>query len=202
MTLLPDSCICQYSKNSLFNTLNNFVIIFSKWQVVILIYQIESNLNHYLISVYSQLLTKCWRGILIINLNFILANYTNIVPKFCYLSVLNNIDFNTLFKTNNKLLGILKPGKSTPLENKTKIYKLNYKYCNCFYIGQTGRGFMKCFREHTPIKWTNCNFEKSNYAWHLSTHNHKLFRFQIQPITVTCVWERPSNKCLGEVRNV
>lgn len=56
------------------------------------------------------------------------------------------------------------------------IYKLICNDCNCFYIGQTGRDFLKCFREHTPKTLQNGNI-KSNYARHLTSHNHNYTDF-------------------------
>ena len=58
-----------------------------------------------------------------------------------------------------------------PLEKKTGVYKLSCDDCECFYIGQTGRGFQKRFIEHTPkhnLKGqTTLSNIKSNYARHL-----------------------------------
>ena len=54
---------------------------------------------------------------------FISTNYTSFMPKILS-SVLNNNGFTISFRTNNKLLSILRPKKHTPPEEKTGIYKL------------------------------------------------------------------------------
>ena len=68
---------------------------------------------------------------------FISTNYTSFMPKVLS-SILNNNSFTISFRTNNKLLDILKPKKHMPSEEKTGIYKLTCNDCECFYIGQTG----------------------------------------------------------------
>ena len=113
---------------------------------------------------------------------FILTTYTNIMPKFLT-SVLNNnnrtvILFTViLFKTKNNVMNILRNKITIPLEKKTGLYKLLCDDCECFYIGQTGRGFQKRFIEHTPkhnLKGqTSPSSVKSNYARHLINENHK-----------------------------
>ena len=87
-------------------------------------------------------------------------------------SVLNNNSFTISFRTNNKLLDILKPKKHTPPEEKTGIYKLTCNDCECFYIGQTGRGLLKRIREHLPKKIRNIDNIKSNYARHPVSYTH------------------------------
>ena len=69
--------------------------------------------------------------------------------------ILNNNKFTVSFKTNNNLVKLLRSNKRTPLEKKTGIYKLMCKYCDCFYIRQTERGFLQHFREHIPKQIRN-----------------------------------------------
>ena len=64
---------------------------------------------------------------------FISTNYTSFMPKVLC-SILNNNSFTISFRTNNKLLDILKPKKHTPPEEKTGIYKLTCNDCECFYL--------------------------------------------------------------------
>ena len=78
--------------------------------------------------------------------NVISTNYTKFMPKILS-SVLNNNSFTISFRTNNKLLSILRPKKHTPPEEKT-------------YIGQTGRDFLKRLWEHIPKKIRNNNMFK------------------------------------------
>ena len=66
-------------------------------------------------------------------------------------STLSKINIMKIFKTNTNIMNILRHNNSiTPLEKKTGVYKLSCDDCDCFYIGQTGRGFLKRFNEHTP----------------------------------------------------
>ena len=73
---------------------------------------------------------------------------------------------------------------------KTGVYKLSCNDCECFYIGQTGRGFYKRFVEHTPkhnVKdLTTQSYIKSNYARHLiqENHNYTSFDTNLKPIHV------------------
>ena len=41
--------------------------------------------------------------------------------------------------------------------------------CDCFYLGQTGRSFLKRYKEHLPRN--DLDKTKSNYARHLMMHN-------------------------------
>lgn len=108
---------------------------------------------------------------------FISAKYTYVMPKILS-SVMNSIGYTMSFRTNNKLINILRPKMPLPIEEKTGIYKLICNDCNCFYIGQTGRGFYKRFREHIPKKTYNHNYIKSNYTRHLTLHNHNYTDFK------------------------
>ena len=89
---------------------------------------------------------------------FISTTYTNIMPKILT-SVLNNNNRTVIFKTNNNLVNILCNKITIPLEKKTGVYKLSCDDCECFYIGQTGRGFQKRFIEHTPCLLYTSSFE-------------------------------------------
>ena len=79
--------------------------------------------------------------------------------------MLSKINITTIFKTNNSMLKILHHNNITPLERKTGVYKLSCDYCNCFYISQTRKGFLKRFNEQTPKH----NFKKSDF-----TKQHKI----------------------------
>ena len=59
------------------------------------------------------------------------------------------------------MLKTLRRNKHTPLEKKTDLYKLSCDDCNCFYIGQTGRGFLKCFLE--PVSYTHLDVYKRQH---------------------------------------
>ena len=116
---------------------------------------------------------------------FISAKYTYVMPKILS-SVMNNIGYTMSFRTNNKLINILRPKLPLPIEEKTGIYKLVCNDCNSFYIGQTGRGFYKRFREHLPKKTHNYNDIKSNYTRHLTQHNHNYtdFKSNLMPLHI------------------
>ena len=92
--------------------------------------------------------------------------------------MMNNIGYTMSFRTNNKLINILRHKLPLPIEEKTGIYKLVCNDCNSFYIGQTGRGFYKRFRGHLPKKTYNYNYIKSNYTRHLTQHNHNYTDFK------------------------
>ena len=97
-------------------------------------------------------------------------------------STFNKLNITATFKTNNSPLKILRHRKPIPVEKKSGIYKLSCNDCNSFYIGQTGRGFLKLFKEHTPKRHLNnltlLNNIKSNFARHLILHNHNYTEFK------------------------
>ena len=67
--------------------------------------------------------------------------------------------------------------RHVPTKTRTGIYKLICDDCDCYYVGQTGRPFIKRFKEHTPHKSISKNIGsldniKSNYARHLIDNNH------------------------------
>ena len=106
-------------------------------------------------------------------ITFISTAYTNIMPKILT-STFSKLNITATFKTNNSLLKILRHRKPIPLEKKSGIYKLSCNDCNSFYIGQTGRGFLKRIKEHTPKRHLNnltlLNNIKPNFARHLILH--------------------------------
>ena len=76
-------------------------------------------------------------------------------------SMLSKINIMIIFKTNNNIMNILHHNNSiTPLEKKPGVYKLSCDHCDCFYIGQTGRGVLKRFIEHT----LKHNFKKLDFT--------------------------------------
>ena len=81
---------------------------------------------------------------------FVTTFYTD-MPKMLT-STLSKINIMTIFKTNNNIMNILHHNNSiTPLEKKPGVYKLSCDDCDCFYIGQTGRGVLQRFNEHIGL---------------------------------------------------
>ena len=57
--------------------------------------------------------------------------------------------------------------------------------CDAFYVGQTGRGFLKRFNEHKlPTTCRNYDTIKSSFAKHLINENHSYtdFRTNLKPL--------------------
>jgi hypothetical protein len=75
-------------------------------------------------------------------------------------------------RTTNKIERILKPKPQIRTDElkKTGVYKLNCSDCDKYYLGQTGRSFMKRLKEHKPNP--KINPQKSKYAQHLVDNNH------------------------------
>ena len=97
-------------------------------------------------------------------------------------STLNKLGYTVIFKTNNRLRNLVRPVVQTTIESKTGIYKLICDDCDRFYIGQTGRPFIKRFREHTPQSHFNrgdfsIDNIKSNFTRHLISCNHSYTNF-------------------------
>ena len=88
------------------------------------------------------------------------------------------------FRTNKNVSKILRPKPSKSAEDKTGVYKITCNDCDSLYIGQTGRSFIKRFKEHLPKK----DFSKtmSSYARHLMDRNHNYtdFTTNFQPLHI------------------
>ena len=109
---------------------------------------------------------------------YITATYTNFMPNILKSLINKNSDIVVTYKTTNNILNNLRTHESTCLENKTGVYKLSCNDCDAFYVGQTGRGFLKRFNEHKPP--TICrNYDtiKSKFAKHLINENHNYTDF-------------------------
>ena len=109
--------------------------------------------------------------------------YNYLIPvSYTHLDVYKRqVGFTTIFKTNNSLWNSVRQAVHTQLESRTGVYKLICNDCECFYIGQTGRPFIKRFREHTPHNFVNKGVSidniKSNFTRYLITCNHSYTNF-------------------------
>lgn len=74
-------------------------------------------------------------------------------------------------KTSNKVERLLKPKShhQTDILQKSGVYKLNCE-CGNYYIGQTGRTFLKRIREHKPNP--RVSVQKSTFAQHAIDNDH------------------------------
>lgn len=86
---------------------------------------------------------------------------------------------------------------NTPLEMKKGVYKISCNYCECFYIGQTVRGFYKRFSEHIPkynLKGLLSQADIKSYnARHLIHESHNYTRFDTNLKLLHILWlsDRP-----------
>ena len=72
------------------------------------------------------------------------------MPKI-YRSIFNKTsNIKVTYKTTNNIMNNLRVRRTTSFEHKTGVYKLICDDCDAFYVGQTGRGFLKRFAEHRP----------------------------------------------------
>lgn len=142
--------------------------------------------NGYSYSMIDNLLKKCRnklnkRQTTKPNVKYITSEYGLMLPK-----ILNNVfkkyNFNIAYRTNNNIRNILQPRLPRPLESKTGIYKISCSDCQCFYVGQTGRPFLKRYSEHLPKR--DHSIVKSNFAKHLIDRNHSYqdFRTNFKPL--------------------
>lgn len=111
---------------------------------------------------------------------YVSAVYTNIMPRIIQ-NILHKNNIKVSFKTNNKLLDLIRTKRNTQLTEKTGIYKITCSDCECFYVGQTGRGFKKRYVEHLPKRnsvGTSC------FARHLVNegHSYKDFESNLEPL--------------------
>lgn len=82
------------------------------------------------------------------------------------------------FSTGNSMQRLLKHQSlgSTPLKDKSGVYRMECSTCDKFYIGQTGRSFGIRYKEHLPKgKLVNIT---SNFAKHLIDDNHDYESFE------------------------
>lgn len=110
-----------------------------------------------------------------VNTKFISSMYGNFTPNILS-NTFKRLNIKIAFQTNNNISKFLRMKQPTPVEQNTGIYKISCSDCNSFYLGQTGRPFLKRFKEHLPKN----NIEKthSNFARHLMMSNHNYVNFK------------------------
>ena len=110
---------------------------------------------------------------------YITTPYTHFMPKVLGSIFNKNSNINVTYKTTNHIMNNLRVHGPTNLEHKTGVYKLLCDDCDAFYIGQTGRGFLKRFTEHRPPTYFHSlDYIRSKFAKHLIIENHNYTNFK------------------------
>ena len=65
-----------------------------------------------------------------------------------YIQRVFKFNIKVAFKTNNNISNLLRIKQPLPLEDKTGVYRISCNDCDCFYLGQTGKSFLKRYKEH------------------------------------------------------
>jgi hypothetical protein len=102
------------------------------------------------------------------------ATFTYCSPKERKITNLfKQMDIKIALKNNNTISQILRPKatKSTPIYNKSGIYKLMCKTCQHVYVGQTSRNLKQHYQEH--IRYIRNNDPPSAFAQHILNNQHE-----------------------------
>ena len=78
---------------------------------------------------------------------YISADYTNILPNI----IKNEFKIHQVhvtFHTKNSIQKFLSQKSTVPNKERTGVYKMTCSSCDMFYLGQTGRPFEECYKEH------------------------------------------------------
>ena len=74
---------------------------------------------------------------------YIATPYTYLMPQIFGSIFGKTSNIKVTYKTTNSIMNNLRVHRTSSLEHKTGVYKLICDDCDAFYVGQTGRGFLK-----------------------------------------------------------
>lgn len=106
---------------------------------------------------------------------FVTSIYGRTLPHVLT-NIFKKINMTVAFRTTNNIKSILHYKSTKPIKEMSGVYKITCDDCDSFYIGQTGRAFIKRFKEHLPKN--DIQNTKSNYARHLINNNHNYTNFE------------------------
>ena len=106
-------------------------------------------------------------------LNMFRAAYRSLSGALTLTNLFKQTNIKIALKSNNTISQIFRPKatNSTPIYNKSGIYKLTFKTCQHVYVGQTSRNLKQRYQEH--VRYIKNNDPESAFAQHILNNQHE-----------------------------